>query len=580
MQSHLLNLSQTLAAFSMLPKRNDTQSTQLASLMEVAGEVVLRLNTRGEILFASARAAEALGHDIQLLGRNLFEMVRLSDRHAIEAAFRQTVQSLEVTRVSVRMSTQASVLWFELQMIAYSTETTELEVVVVGRDISSQQKTEERLRHMATHDELTNLPNRTLLADRLRMTIAQSRRTNIGFTVIALDLDGFKKVNDALGHPVGDALLRIAAKRLRETLRDVDTLARVGGDEFVAVLPGAVDEVEIQNVARRMISAIQLPFEINGNALYVSTSIGAAVYPIHGDSEVKLLAHADTAMYRAKETGKARCIVYNEAAFNHIEHDVSMEAAMFEAVRNGEFLLHYQPIVDARTRQIMGFEALMRWMRPDIGLVPPSQFIPMAEDNGLINLLGAWALKSACVQLKRFEEVAGRKLYVSVNVSPRQFRNDQFLKMMDDALKLSGVKGDQLLLEITEGILMSDPEHAEQLLTKIASRGVRIAIDDFGTGYSSLIYLKRFPIAALKIDRTFIKDLPNSIKDAAICNVILSLASHLSLLTVAEGVENEQQLEFLSEQGCSLIQGFHTGFPELPATLIDILKADAAALQH
>ena len=222
----------------------------------------------------------------------------------------------------------------------------------------------------------------------------------------------------------------------------------------------------------------------------------------------------------------------------------------------------------------------MRWMRPDIGLVPPSQFIPMAEDNGLINLLGAWALKSACVQLRRFEEIAGRQLYVSVNVSPRQFRNDQFLKMMDDALKLSGVKGHQLLLEITEGILMSDPEHAEQLLTKIASRGVRIAIDDFGTGYSSLIYLKRFPIAALKIDRTFIKDLPSSVKDAAICNVILSLASHLSLLTVAEGVENEQQLEFLAAQGCSLIQGFHTGSPELPDALIDILKADAAALQH
>ena len=564
----------------MLPKRNEAHSSQLTSLMEVAGEVVLRLNTRGEILFSNARAADALGHDTQLLGRNLFEMVRLSDRHAIEAAFRQTVESLEVTRVSVRVSTQAAILWFELQMIAYATETTELEIVVVGRDISRQQKTEERLRHMATHDELTNLPNRTLLADRLSMTIAQSRRTNIGFTVIALDLDGFKKVNDALGHPVGDALLRIAAKRLRETLRDVDTLARVGGDEFVAVLPGAIDEVEIQNVARRMISAIQLPFEINGNALYVSTSIGAAVYPIHGDSEVKLLAHADTAMYRAKETGKARCIIYNEAAFNHIEHDVSMEAAMFEAVRNGEFLLHYQPIVDARTRQIMGFEALMRWMRPDIGLVPPSQFIPMAEDNGLINLLGAWALKSACVQLKRFEEVAGRTLYVSVNVSPRQFRNDQFLKIMDDALKLSGVKGDQLLLEITEGILMSDPEHAEQLLTKIASRGVRIAIDDFGTGYSSLMYLKRFPIAALKIDRTFIKDLPDSVKDAAICNVIFSLASHLSLLTVAEGVEDEKQMEFLSAQGCSLIQGFHTGFPELPETLIELLKADAAALQH
>ncbi len=564
----------------MLPTRKETHSNQLSSLMEVAGEIVLRLNTRGEILFASARAADALGHDVQLVGRNLFEMVRLPDRHAIEAALRQTVQSLEVTRVSVRMMTRAATLWVELQMLAYSTETTELEVVVVGRDISSQQKTEERLLHIATHDELTNLPNRTLLTDRLRMTIAQSRRTHIGFTVIALDLDGFKKVNDALGHSVGDALLRVAAKRLRETLRDVDTLARVGGDEFVAVLPGAVDEVEIQNVARRMISAIQLPFEINDNALYVSTSIGAAIYPIHGDSEVKLLAHADTAMCRAKETGKARCIIYNETAFNQIEHDVSMEAAMFEAVRNGEFLLHYQPIVDAGTKQIMGFEALMRWMRPDIGLVPPSQFIPMAEDNGLINLLGAWALKSACVQLKRFEEVAGRQLYVSVNVSPRQFRNDQLLKMIDDALKLSGVEGPQLLLEITEGILMSDPEHAESLLTKIAARGVRIAIDDFGTGYSSLIYLKRFPIAALKIDRTFIKDLPMSVKDVAICNVILSLASHLNLLTVAEGVENEKQMEFLAAQGCSLIQGFHTGFPELPDTLIDVLKADAAALQY
>ncbi len=580
----LLNLSQALAAFSTSTKRNDAQNIPVSSLMEVAGEFVLRVDTRGEILFASARTADKLGDEIRLPGRNLFEMVHLSDRYAIEAAFRQAGDTLEVTRVSVRILTLGATLWFELQMIAYSTETNQQEIVVVGRDISAQQKTEERLRHMATHDELTNLPNRTLLADRLEMTIAQSRRTNIGFSVFALDLDGFKKVNDALGHPVGDALLRIAAKRLRDSLRDIDTLARVGGDEFVALLPGAINEVEIQNIARRMISAIQLPFEIDGNALYVSTSIGVAVYPTHGDSEVKLLAHADTAMYRAKETGKARCIIYNETAFNQIKHDVSLEAAMFEAVRNGEFFLHYQPIVNARTRQIVGFEVLMRWMRPDKGLVPPNQFIPMAEDNGLINLLGAWVLKSACVQLKHFEEVAGRKLYMSVNVSPRQFRNDQFLKAMDDALELSGVTGDQLLLEITEGLLMSDPDHAEQLLTKIVSRGVRIAIDDFGTGYSSLTYLKRFPIAALKIDRTFIKDLPHSVKDAAICNVILSLANHLNLLTVAEGVENEQQMQFLSEQGCSLIQGFHTGFPELPATLMAGLRTDAPiptpTLQH
>lgn len=559
--------------------KRKAENNQLSSLMEVAGELVLRLDSQGQILGVSQRATTVIGSGLPLVGMSLFALVRLSDRHAIEASLRQTIQSRHITQVNVRMVTGAAEAWFELHMIAYEAGG-DLEVQVVGRDISNQQKTEERLRHMATHDELTNLPNRTLLADRLEMAIAQSRRTRVGFSVVALDLDGFKKVNDALGHPVGDALLRIAAHRLHETLRDVDTLARVGGDEFVAVLPGATDEVEIQNVARRMIAVLQLPFEINGNALYVSASIGAAIYPIHGDSEVKLLAHADTAMCRAKETGKARCIVYNELSFDQIEHDVAMEAAMFEAVRNGEFLLHYQPIVDAKTRQIMGFEALMRWMRPDIGLVPPSQFIPMAEDNGLINLLGAWALKSACVQLKRFEEAAGRQLYVSVNVSPRQFRNDQFLNILDDAMKLSGLEGHQLMLEITEGILMSDPEHAEALLTKIAARQVRIAIDDFGTGYSSLVYLKRFPIAALKIDRTFIKDLPNSVKDAAICNVILSLASNLDLETVAEGVENEQQLEFLSTQGCSLIQGFHTGYPLLPDTLIDILEADASTLQN
>jgi len=561
----------------MFSKRDLPQEKRLHSLMELAGELSFRLNLQGEIIQASKRAATILAPGTPLVGLSLFELVRLSDRHAIEAAFMQAVQTHQITRVSVRMTTRAGAMWFELELL--TVDDGELEILVAGRDVSAQHATEERLRHMATHDELTGLPNRSLLTDRLRMAIAQSRRSQTGFTVVELDLDGFKKVNDALGHAIGDALLRIAADRLRVLLRDVDTLARVGGDEFVVVLPGVTEEVEINAIARRMISSMQLPFEIEGNALYVSTSIGAAVYPVHGDTDVKLLAHADTALYRAKETGKARCVIYNQIVFDQFEHDVSMEAAMFEAVRNGEFLLHYQPIVDARTRQIVGFEALMRWMRPEIGLVPPNQFIPMAEDNGLINLLGAWALKVACVQLKRFQEAAGRQLYVSVNVSPRQFRSDQFIDMVEDALKLSGLDGAQLLLEITEGILMSDPEHAEQLLTKITSRGVRIAIDDFGTGYSSLAYLKRFPIAALKIDRTFIKDLPESVKDAAICNVVLSLASHLSLLTVAEGVENEVQLKFLALQGCSLIQGYHTGYPMLPEAVIAVLQSEAAALQ-
>jgi diguanylate cyclase (GGDEF)-like protein/PAS domain S-box-containing protein len=560
----------------MVYKSNDppgaVPQTQMVSLMEAAGDAVFRISKAGEILYASKRALELVGRSDTLAGLQLSDLLLLSDRLAIAVALSQACESQQPVRLNVRVTARATVLWFELQLMAYVTETGDAELLAVGRDVSSQHATEERLRHMATHDALTGLPNRSLLSDRVRMAIAQARRNGVGFAVLALDLDGFKKVNDALGHPVGDALLRVAGDRLRVALRDADTLARVGGDEFVVVLPGVTQQAEVQLIAKRMISSLQLPFEINGHTLYVGSSIGAAVYPDHGDSEVKLLAHADTAMYRAKETGKARCVIFNPQKFNAPEHDVSMEAAMFEAVRNGEFLLYYQPIVNARSRQIMGFEALMRWVRPDSGLVSPVQFIPMAESNGLINLLGSWALKAACVQLKRFQEVARRELYVSVNVSPRQFRNDQFITMVEEAIQLGGIQANQLLLEITEGILMSDPEHAENILTQINSRKVRVAIDDFGTGYSSLSYLKRFPIDALKIDRAFIKDLPESVKDAAICNVVMSLARHLKLATVAEGVENERQLQFLSDQGCTFIQGFHTGRPLPPDEAIKLLQ--------
>lgn len=561
--------------FSIRREQQDAETrTQLDSLMEAAGDAVFRLSVDGNILHASKRAMELISPEDDLVGKPITHVVLPVDHPAIDVAISQALDAGDPIRVNVRIKTPVNPLWVELQVMAYPGPRGETELLAVGRDISSQQATEERLRHMATHDALTGLPNRSLLSDRIRMAIAQARRIGRGFSVLALDLDGFKKVNDALGHPIGDALLRVAAMRLADTLRDVDTLARVGGDEFVVVLPGAMSESDIQMISRRMIAAMQLPFEIQGHMLYVSTSIGAAIFPEHGDSEVKLLAHADTAMYRAKETGKARCVVYSHEKFTQPEHDVSMEAAMFQAVRDGEFLLHYQPIIDARTRQIMGFEALMRWLRPGHGMVPPVQFIPMAENNGLINLLGAWAMKTACMQIKRFEEAAKRPLYVSVNVSPRQFRNDQFLDIVDEALSLSGLKGHQLLLEITEGILMSDPEHAEALLNMMLTRNVRIAIDDFGTGYSSLAYLKRFPIATLKIDRAFIKDLPASVKDVAICNVILSLASHLNLTTVAEGVENEEQLQFLARQGCGLVQGYLTGRPMVPEDVISLLQQE------
>ena len=546
---------------------------QLENLMEAAGDAVFRLDTKGKILSTSKRTIELIQPDGALTGLLLADLVRSEDSQVISVVLEHALQSAQ-QQVNIHIKTRDTTLCFDFIITTCITETGDIELLAVGRNITQRLTTEDALRHLATHDVLTGLPNRSLLTDRLNMAMAQARRTGKGFAVLALDLDGFKKINDALGHPVGDILLREAGTRLRNALRDTDTLARVGGDEFIAILPSTLAEAEIQIVARRMISSIQQPFDIQGHALYVSTSIGVATFPDHSDNEVKLLAHADTALYRAKETGKARYVLYDPQTFTKPVHDISIEAAMFEAVKNGEFLLHYQPVVDACTRRIMGFEALMRWMHPELGLVPPIDFIPMAENNGLINLLGAWVLKAACVQIKRFEEATGRHLHISVNVSPRQFRNDQFLNSLDDALALSGLQGNQLLLEITEGILMSDPEHAEVLLTKIAARDVRIAIDDFGTGYSSLAYLKRFPINTLKIDHAFVKDLPHSIKDAAICDVVISLANHLNLTTVAEGVEDEQQLQFLAARNCTFIQGFHTGRPMLPEAAMAVLLAN------
>jgi diguanylate cyclase (GGDEF)-like protein len=427
---------------------------------------------------------------------------------------------------------------------------------------------------MATHDGLTELPNRLLQSDRIRMVIAQARRSGQSFSVATVGLDGFKKVNDGLGHPVGDAVLRMAAERLRRTLRDSDTLARVGGDEFVAVLPGTHSDAQIKLVTGRLLATLQSPFEIDQHTVYLQASVGVAIYPQHAEDEVRLVALADAAMSRAKETGKARCVVYSARHNGPPEHDISLEAAMFEAVREGEFLLYYQPIVCTRSRQIQGFETLMRWKHPTLGMVPPVRFIPIAETIGLINLLGAWALKAACVQLKQFEEVAGHPLYMSVNISPRQFRNDKFLDVLDEALAFAGVKGEQLVLEITEGTLMADPAHAESILTRMAERKARIAIDDFGTGYSSLAYLKRFPISVLKVDRAFIKDLPDSQKDAAICNAVLDLAKHLDLSVVAEGVETEEQLAYLNRRGCQYVQGYLTGKPMPAHVAMAALKQD------
>jgi len=544
------------------PPAHLPQASLLDGLLESAGDAVFRVAASGTIRAAGTRAQRFHGF---APGCSLVSLVHEVDQAALRHALDGAASAHEAALVQARFRIGEQDIWFELR-IARLTTGDDAQILVIGRDMSAQHATEERLRHMATHDALTELPNRLLLADRIRMVISNARRSGQGFSVVAIGLDGFKKVNDGLGHPLGDAVLQMAATRLRRVLRDSDTLARVGGDEFVAVLPGTFSEAQIKLVTGRLMATLQSPFETGNHTIYLGASIGVTIYPDHAEDEVRLVTLADAALSRAKETGKGRTVVYSPADQGPSEHDISLEAAMFKAVREGEFLLYYQPIVDARTRVIEGFETLMRWKHPTLGMVPPVRFIPIAENNGLINLLGAWALKAACMQIRQFQEVAGRELYISVNISPRQFRSDRFLSVLDEALALSGAHGHQLVLEITEGTLMVDPAHAEAVMAKMVERNVRIAIDDFGTGYSSLAYLKRFPISVLKIDRAFVKDLPGSQKDAAICRVVLDLARHLSLAVVAEGVETEDQLIWLDGQGCHYIQGYLTGKP-MPANV-------------
>jgi diguanylate cyclase (GGDEF)-like protein len=541
------------------------RASSLDHLMEAVGDVVFRLDPSGLIRFASPRALRLLAGGGALAGSQLVALAAEVDQAALRNAIVDATARNDVILVEARLRCGERDTWFELRI---SPLPGTHELLAVGRDMSAQHETERRLRHMATHDALTALPNRLLLSDRIRMVIANARRSGQGFSIATIGLDGFKKVNDGLGHPVGDAVLREAAARLRRTLRDSDTLARVGGDEFVAVLPGTVSAAQIKLVTGRLLATLQSPFEVDSHTVYLGASIGVSIYPEHAEDEVRLLSLADAAMGRAKETGGARTVVHSARKPGETssppQHDISLEAAMFQAVREGEFQLYYQPIVSSRSRRIEGFETLMRWKHPTLGMVPPARFIPIAETNGLINLLGAWALKAACVQIRQFEEVARRDLYISVNISPRQFRSDRFLSVLDDALAFSGTPGDKLVLEITEGTLMVDPAHAEAILEKMAQRHARIAIDDFGTGYSSLAYLKRFPISVLKIDRAFIKDLPASAKDAAICNAVLDIAKHLGLSVVAEGVETEEQLGYVASRGCDYVQGYLTGKP-MPA---------------
>jgi diguanylate cyclase len=431
-----------------------------------------------------------------------------------------------------------------------------------------------QLRHLATHDMLTGLPNRVLLDDRLTQAIAHADRDKRSFALLMCDLDRFKHVNDSLGHRAGDELLQEVARRLTAVVRTVDTVARFGGDEFVLVGNSIVDSEDAMLLANRAIEALQAPVRIADIDVRTSPSIGIAIYPADGASIEALLAHADAAMYAAKQRGRGNVQLYAPGMNAGTEDRVQLESDLYSAITLKQFELYYQPKVDARTGGVRSAEALIRWAHPTRGIVMPGDFIPLAEECGLIVTIGEWVIREACRQVRAWQDDGVAPLRVSVNVSASQFREGGLVDCIRRALDDAGLEARYLEVELTESAVMSNPEESIAILEQLSAMGVLVSVDDFGTGYSSMSYLRRFPIDKLKIDRVFISEVVSRPEDASIVRAIISLAHSLHLKVVAEGVETPAQLDFLQAAGCDEYQGYHYSRP-LPAVKFERLMRES-----
>jgi diguanylate cyclase (GGDEF)-like protein/PAS domain S-box-containing protein len=546
-----------------------TERARAQITLDSIGDAVISTNNSGDITYLNAVAEEMTGWlRGEALGRPFVEVFKIIDGNTRKTAPSPVASAIE-RNTTVALTPNCILIRRDGHESAIEDSTAPIHdrtgaaagAVIVFHDVSMSRAMVGEMKHLAQHDILTDLPNRMLLKDRLTQAIATAHRNNTQLAVMFLDLDQFKHINDSLGHAIADKLLQAVAGRLVSCVRSTDTVSRQGGDEFVVLLSEIKHATDAGITARKILTVLTTPHSIDQHTLHITASIGVSTYPEDGDDAELLIKNADTAMYQAKQKGRYNYQFFKKDMNLRAINRQFVEDGLREALESSQFVLHYQPKINLATGAISGMEALLRWMHPTEGLLRPLQFLPVAEDCGLILPIGRWVLREACRQVQEWIDAGLRVSPVAVNVSSLEFRSDGFLDNLRAILRDTGLDPRYLELELTETVLMQHAESTISMLGALKSMGVRLAVDDFGTGYSSLSYLKRFPIDTLKIDQSFVRDITSGSDDVPIVRAVITMAKSLRHHVVGEGVETEEQMAFLRASGCDEAQGYYLSMP-------------------
>ncbi len=543
----------------------ENAAKHIETILNAISDVLVTMDVTGKIMTCNRAAKNMFGYSSdEIIGENLLFLINtahIMPETDIEK-FILTLDKDEELRKQSGTGHKKNGSTFPIELnIREVTINEQKQFTIVISDVTERHEAETLIREMALHDSLTGLANRNLLHQRLDVAMRMARRMDKKISVMFLDLDGFKPVNDMFGHATGDKLLRVVANRLESCAREIDTVARIGGDEFAILSTNIENELDITKAAQRVLDSVGKPIIINGNSHQIGTSIGISFFPLDSEDPEELFRMADVALYQAKNDGKSVFRLYKSEMDAKAKAEKEIEIDLKKAIEKDELVLHYQPLLNTLDDSIIGAEALVRWQHPEKGMIPPMLFIPVAENSDLMLTLGQKILEMACIQGKKWHDMDMPSFRVCVNISARQFQSDDFVDNVKHALKVSGLDPRGLELEITEGMVIGDTDAVAAKLEIFAGLGISLAIDDFGTGYSSLAYLKRFQVHQLKIDQSFIRDITEDHDDAAITDAIIRLGHSLGLSVVAEGVETAQQAQILRQKGCDVLQGYFFSKP-------------------